>query len=433
MTDNFIPFDDIRPRVEDAIAGLGAQAVPDGIDRLYLVRDLLGKLRISVSDTLEENQDIRRALERIANTLSEALGVRGYRADEGVLFVGDALLESLNDTAQEICSRVFLADRLVTGRGWWTVGDPADDAGIARVTLYSVKGGVGRSTTAAVLAWHLARKGERVLAVDMDLESPGLSSAMLETERRPKFGLTDWFVEDLVGQGDRMIGDMLAAPAWAQTLEGDVRVAPAHGRDPGEYLAKLGRVYMDKVDEPWTGRLERVLADLETAFRPTVVLLESRNGLHDIAAASVTDLKAEVLLFATDSESTWADYGILFRHWRERNLAERIRERVSVVSALTPVSDREEYVKGFRAQAWDLFRDHLYDEMNAASDSIGDFSFDLDEENAPHDPMEIGWNLGFAAGASLQGLDEATVNSAYGKFLKSFDERIDTSDEGGKP
>ena len=272
-----------------------------------------------------------------------------------------------------------------------------------------------------------------MLAVDMDLESPGLSSAMLETERRPKFGLADWFVEDLVGQGDRMIGDMLAAPAWAQTLEGDVRVAPAHGRDPGEYLAKLGRVYMDKVDEPWTGRLERALADLETAFRPTVVLLESRNGLHDIAAASVTDLKAEVLLFATDSESTWADYGILFRHWRERNLAERIRERVSVVSALTPVSDREEYVKGFRAQAWDLFRDHLYDEMNAASDSIGEFSFDLDEEDAPHDPMEIGWNLGFAAGASLQGLDEETVNSAYGKFLKSFDERIDTSDEEGKP
>ncbi len=432
MRDDFIPFDDMRRRVEEAIAGFAAGAVPDGIGRLYLVRDLLGKLRISVSDTLEENQDIRRALERLANTLSETLGVRGYPADEGVLFVGDALLETLDDTAQEIRSRVFLADRLVTGRGWWTVGDPVEDAGIPRVTLYSVKGGVGRSTTAAVLAWHLARKGERVLAVDMDLESPGLSSAMLETERRPKFGLTDWFVEDLVGQGDRVVEDMLAAPAWAQIFEGDVRVAPAHGRDPGEYLAKLGRVYMDKADEPWTGRLERVLANLETVFRPTVVLLESRNGLHDIAAASVTDLNAEVLLFATGSESTWTDYGILFRHWRERGLAERIRERVSVVSALTPVSDREEYVKGFRAQAWDLFRDHLYDEMDAAGDSIGDFSFDLDEENAPHDPMEIGWNLGFAAGASLQDLDEETVNSAYGKFLKSFNERVYAGDEGGK-
>ncbi|MDE0060090.1 MAG: AAA family ATPase [Defluviicoccus sp.] len=433
MTDSFIPFDDMRRRLEGAIAGLGAEAVPDGIGRLYLVRDLFGRVRISASDAFEENRHVRSALERLAAALSEALGARGYPADEGVLFVGDGLLETLDDTAQEIRSRVFLADRLVTGRGWWTVGEADEDAARSRITLYSVKGGVGRSTTAAVLAWHLSRKGERVLAVDMDLESPGLSSAMLETERRPKFGLADWFVEDLVGQGDLVVDDMLAAPAWAQIFEGDVRVAPAHGRDPGEYLAKLGRVYMDTADESWTGRLERVLTTLESSFRPTVVLLESRNGLHDIAAASVTDLNAEVLLFATDSESTWTDYGILFRHWRERDLAERIRERVSVVSALTPVPDREEYVRSFRAQAWDLFRDHLFDEVDATGDPVGDFSFDLDEKNAPHDPLEIGWNLGFAAGASLQDLDEETIDSAYGKFLKSFDERVHVSGEEDEP
>ena len=429
---NFIPFDDMRGRIDDALAVLEAGALPEAIDRIYLVRDLLGKLRISVSDQFEENEEIRSTLDRLVYSLSEALGPRGYPADESVLFVGDALLRTLDDTAQEIGSRVFLVDRLVTGRGWWNVGDTEEDNSCTRVTLYSVKGGVGRSTTTAVLAWHLARKGERVLAIDLDLESPGLSSAILETERRPKFGLVDWFVEDLVGQGDRVIEDMLSAPAWTQTFEGDVRVAPAHGRDPGEYLAKLGRVYMDNVDEPWTGRLERVLANLEASFRPKVVLLESRNGLHDIAAASVTDLNADVLLFATDSESTWTDYSILFRHWRERNLAERIRERVSIVSALTPISEREKYISDFRTQAWDLFRDHLYDEMDLARESVGDFSFDLNEENAPHSPMEIAWTLGLSSGASLQTLDEETVISAYGRFLKSFDQRIHESGERGE-
>ncbi len=422
----------MRSRVKNAIADLGEGGVPDGIDHLYLVRDLLGKVRISASDTLEENLVVRNALERLAISLNKALGVRGYPEKEGVLFIGDALLRSLDDTAQEISSGVFLVDRLVTGRGWWTVGDPAEDSGSVRVTLYSVKGGMGRSTTAAVLAWHLARKGERVLAVDMDLESPGLSSAMLEKERWPKFGLTDWFVEDLVGQGNRIIEDMLATPSWAQNFDGDVRVVPAHGHDPGEYLAKLGRVYMDKVHEPWTDRLERVLVNLETVFKPTVVLLESRNGLHDIAAASVTDLRAQALLFATDSESTWTDYGILFRHWRERNLAERIRERVWVVSALTPAPNREEYVEGFRTRSWDLFRDHLYDEVNPTNDSISEFSFDLYEENAPHDPLEIAWTLGFAAGSLLQDLDEETVNSAYGRFLKSFDQRVNAGGEGSQ-
>jgi len=432
VTDSFVSFDDTRRRVDSALEEFGQHTSLVDFGTIFLVRDLLGRLRISVSEAMEEDEKCREALTRLADALSKSLGAHGYSNEQGTLFVGDALLETLRDTAQKLRPGVFLADRLVTGRGWWTVDDLVNDtrSRTARITLYSVKGGVGRSTTAAVLAWHLARGGERVLVVDMDLESPGLSSAVLEQDRRPKFGLTDWFVEDLVGQGDLIVEDMLAAPAWAQTLDGDVRVAPAHGRDPGEYLAKLGRVYLDTVGEAWTKRVERVLESLETAFRPTVVLLESRNGLHDIAAASVTDLHAEVLLFATDADSTWTDYGILFRHWTEQGLARRIRERITVASALTPVPDREAYLARFRSKAWDLFRDYLYDEMDAETSVADGFSFDLDEDSAPHNPLEIAWTLGLSAGASLQDLDEETVKLAYGRFLRSFDERIYPNGDG---
>ena len=166
----------------------------------------------------------------------------------------------------------------------------------------------------------MARSGERVLVIDLDLESPGLSTRMMDTRGRPEFGVTDWFVEDLVGQGDRVVEEMTTSPAWALDLEGNVHVAPAHGREPGEYLAKLGRVYMDTPD-PWATRLERLLQSLEDRCDPTVVLLDNRNGLHDIAAATVTDVNAQVLLLAIDSASTWEDFGILFRHWYTHGLA----------------------------------------------------------------------------------------------------------------
>ena len=429
MSDGFVPFDDTRRVVEAALDEVGLAAIPNRIERIYLVRDLYGKLRLSVSDALEEDEECQRALRRLAGFLKEALGKRSYPPENGLLFVSDALLNTL-ETARQIRPRIYLADRLMTGRGWWTVGASRTDAAAARVTLYSVKGGVGRSTTAAVLAWHLARNGERVLVVDLDLESPGLSSAMLEPQRRPRFGVTDWFVEDLVDQGDRAIDDMLAAPAWAQDFDGDVRVVPAHGADPGEYLAKLGRVYMDSVNDPWTARLERLSNGLEAAFEPTVTLLESRNGLDDIAAAAVTDLDADVLLFAVDSESTWTDYRVLFRHWNAQGCAGGLRERLSIVSALTPVPDRESYLDQFRSRAWDLFRDHLYDEVCAAGGSGDEFSFDLNERGAPHDPLEIAWTLGFSTGASLRNLDSATVNSAYGRFLRSFEERLSVSRSG---
>ncbi len=277
-----------------------------------------------------------------------------------MLWVHPELLGVLEGTAEAIAPGVVLADRLLVGRGWWTVNDLGRRHHPVRYTLYSVKGGVGSSTTAAILAWHFARRGEDVLAVDLDIESPGLASALLEERAQPDFGVADWFVEELVGQGDRIVDQTVGSPAWTLDLQGTVWVAPAHGRDPGEYLANLGRVHMDTVADPWIARLQRLLTGLEARLRPTVVLIDSRNGLHDIAAATVTDIGAEVMLFADDSSATWTGYRILFKHWRALGLAARIRERLSVVSGLTPETDTDRYLARFRENAWDLFRDSLY-------------------------------------------------------------------------
>ena len=418
MSSRFVPFDDIGKHVAEAAQAL--DPVLDKIGGLYLVRNLYGKVRIAVSDDIEGDESSRAALQRLADKLHETLGAHGVQAERGVLFVGPSLLKSVQGVAQQVGPQVHLVDRLVTGGDWWTVSDSQRRPGAARYTLYSVKGGVGRSTTAAVLAWHLARNGKRVLVVDLDLESPGLSSAVLEPDRRPDFGVTDWFVEALVGQDEQVIERMTAAPRWAQDFDGDVRVAPAHGREPGEYLAKLGRVYMDTEEEPWTRRLNRLLLRLEDNLETDVVILESRSGLHDIAAATVTGLDAQVLLFATDSQSNWTDYGILCRHWQRHDLARRMRERLSVVSALTPELETEKYLRRFRERAWDLFRDHLYDAV-AASDDADPFSFDLQDDGAPHDPFPIHWTRGLAAGASLYDLEGSTVSQAYAAFLDRFD------------
>ena len=428
MNDSFVPFDDMRRRVERV---LDDEDILSKVTSLYVVRNLFGRVNISISNEVEGNESCRVALQRLAGKLREVLGAHGPPAEDTVLFVEPAMLKTLERTARQIRPDAYWVDRLVTGGDWWTVGDldPAHRA--TRWTLFSVKGGVGRSTTAAVLAWHLARKGARVLVVDLDLESPGLSSAMLDPRAQPEFGVTDWFVEELVGQGDRVIERMTAAPAWAQNSEGDVCVAPAHGREPGEYLAKLGRVYMDTSDDPWTTRLERLLRALEAEFAPTIVLLESRSGLHDIAAATVTDLDARVLLFAADSESNWTDYDILFRHWQSHGLAEGIRERLSIVSALTPELDTERYLQAFQERAWDLFRDHLYDDVDPSHESGNEFSFALHDGDAPHDPMVIHWTRGLAAGASLRNLQRTPVKQAYQSFLRRFDRLVEV-DEGGE-
>ena len=433
MRDRFVSFDTIRDRVAGVFKNRASEALSEA-GGIYLVRDLLGKVHISVSEEMETSETCRVALQDLAHKLHETLGPHGYPLEEdAVLFVDSAMLEDLEDEALVIHPGVYLADRLVTGADWWTVRDTPRTTSAARYTLYSVKGGVGRSTTAAVLAWHLARNGEDVLVVDLDLESPGLSSAMLDPAARPEFGVTDWFVEDLVGQGNYVSERMAASPAWAQELDGDVRVVPAHGSEPGEYLAKLGRVYLD-IKVPWTVRLERLLSRLEETYKPSIVLLESRSGLHDIAAATVTDLGAHVLLFAVDAESHWTDYAVLFRHWRTHGLAPTIRDRLSIVSALTPETDTKRYLQRYHAQAWGLFREYLYDDVEPSGDSHDRFSFDLHEDGAPHLPIAIHWNRGLAAGASLRDLEWEQVRQAYTKFLTRFDEIVAGSrGEGHRP
>ena len=49
-----------------------------------------------------------------------------------------------------------------------------ESSGGTIVTFYSYKGGTGRTMALANVAWILASQGKRVLAVDWDLESPGL-------------------------------------------------------------------------------------------------------------------------------------------------------------------------------------------------------------------------------------------------------------------
>lgn len=416
MKDAFVSFDSVRQKVHMTLESMDLTSL-HGID-VYFVRNLYGKVRVVADEPASESG--REVLVELAARLTRALGAHGHPVDTALLTLDAQAAELFGSSAEKISDSMFWVDRMVIGNEWRTVDTPASRPD--RYTLFSVKGGLGRSTTAAVLAWHLARQGERVLVVDLDVESPGLGSAVLDEDAHPEFGVVDWFVEDLVGQGRHVIARMAATPAWGKDLEGSVTVVPAHGRDPGEYLTKLGRTYLD-TNTPWNKRIESMITQLEAEWKSTVVLIESRSGLHDIAAATVTDLGADVLLFAIDSASNWTDYEMLFAHWGVHDLAKDMRERLSIVSALTPEVATEEYLAKFAERSWHMFRDHLYDDV-ALPYNGDDFSFDLHDVPAPHRPLPIYWNRGMAAGSSLHRIDVAPVTLAYSAFLQLFDGQL---------
>jgi Mrp family chromosome partitioning ATPase len=63
------------------------------------------------------------------------------------------------------------------------------------VTFYSYKGGTGRSMALANVAWLLAANGSSVLAIDWDLEAPGLHRYFLPFLSDPELAETRGIID----------------------------------------------------------------------------------------------------------------------------------------------------------------------------------------------------------------------------------------------
>ncbi|WP_457629655.1 ParA family protein [Oceanithermus sp.] len=441
-------FDDMEKLLRELVQSEGSP--PEGLGDLIAVRDLFGRIRFVLEKRPEDSfkekalqKSTRKALEDFAKKAKEKLGPRAYPPDQAFLYRGELASDVASelDAAREIATgppRLLFLDRQVTGLGWATTPSQQPQ-GVHRIAFFSLKGGVGRSTSVAAAAWHLAREGRQVLVLDLDLEAPGLSSSLLPAAQLPDFGIVDWFVEDAVGQGEVVLQKMAAASPLAQDLDGQLWVAPSHGRLPGDYLAKLGRCYLDlpQADgdghEPWENRLVRLIESLEKEKKPDVVLIDVRAGLADLSSVPVTDLGADVLLFALDTDQTWAGYRLLFEHWRRTETIRALRERLQVVAALVPETERAEYLDSFRENAWSLFSESVYDEVppdySEAGGASEPFNFDLTDESAPHAPIPIYWHRGLASLRNLHTLDDHLASASFGKFLDIIDKLLEAGTE----
>lgn len=324
---------------------------------------------------------------------------------------------------------VRLLDRQVVGQDWLRTNRFAEQGHPPRVVFYGLKGGVGRSTALAMFAYRLARDGKHVLLIDFDLESPGLSGLLLPPERVASYGLVDWFVEDAVGQGDEVLRDMVSVSPLADHTQGSIRVAATMGQGETAYLSKLARVYVDvpSKDGPQTfaDRMLRITGLLEAQERPDIVLIDSRAGLHDVAAVAIGSMASVALLFATDSPQNWQGYRQLFMHWQQRpEVLRQVRNRIVMVQALFPESDQAERASRFVQNAWDLFHELVYDQLEPGTDAPEDaFTFDLHSEDAPHFPMRVRWNARFQEfspllSRSAGGVDDTDIDLAFGPFVQ---------------
>lgn len=451
-----VRFDDSLPILVDLIATeLGGEALRSGI----VLRDAMGRLSFFCAAAIDS-----KTTERVSTSLRAKLGV--YARDDRVLAgLGDYGVDEVLNSRAVLHVRVHehlirLVDRRLVGADWLRAPAPAAPPP-PRFVFSSLKGGVGRSTALSVAAAELASHGRRVLAVDLDMEAPGLGAILLDEETLPKFGLVDALVENGLSRLDESFFLDMVGPSKLAAGHGRIDVIPAFGsrslQFPGDTLAKIARAYVEDIGEDGAAasildQVSDVISHFTGSARYDAILIDSRAGLHETAAAAILGLGADVYLFGLDDTQTFQGYSALLSHLARfiepGDPAPDWLQRLTFVQGKAPASpvDRAKFVERCQvlvsdsglagastAQAEEIsnpaepFHDVPWDDIEDHNELA------LDDRGRMPEPIAILDDDRFRKFEPLQRRDlvsEDIYRASYGAFLARINE-VFAADEGG--
>jgi len=207
------------------------------------------------------------------------------------------------------------------------------------ITFYSYKGGTGRTMALANVAWIIASNGKRVLAVDWDLESPGLHKFFHPFLDESTISATPGVIEiindyamaalDPKSRGADWHLDYARVERHAVSLEwrfpegGRLDFLSA-GRQNRDYSAAVCSLDWDNFyDRLGGGRFFRAMRE-DMKQRYDYVLIDSRTGLSDVADICTIELPDVLAVCFTLSDQSIEGAANVARQissrYRERNI-----------------------------------------------------------------------------------------------------------------
>jgi hypothetical protein len=187
-------------------------------------------------------------------------------------------------------------------------------------TFYSYKGGTGRSMALANFAWIMAASGKRVLAIDWDLEAPGLHRYFRPFLVDPDLFETDGLIDAFwsiaastvarAPSGEKLLDPGDSAETAAEALEDATRRLdwkfPTGGYIDFIGAGRQGETYSGRVNSfDWKRFYElggsRILTMVKTHLRTRYewVLIDSRTGISDTSGICTIQMPDVVVAYFT--------------------------------------------------------------------------------------------------------------------------------------
>jgi len=279
------------------------------------------------------------------------------------------------------------------------------------VTFYSFKGGVGRTTALTHVAWILAMRGRKVVAVDLDLEAPGLSTAF-NLQPQPKYGIVDYFYER------SYLPEGIKPNISITEIFGEVRIPNAKGRLFVVPAGCLSLDYISKVDDLHANTVIDGDQSLWTVFKreiyeqlkPDVILIDSRTGINQWGALSLIQAANEAIIFLFPNEQNKQGIELLLRSLNTL-------KNLSINFVFSPVPDVSKLDK-----VNEIYK-YFLDEIKIATDE----EFEIDD----NDPLELPEPLVIPYLQPIALADNYPVRALldyYNKIVNLIDEETDEID-----
>jgi MinD-like ATPase involved in chromosome partitioning or flagellar assembly len=404
----------------------------DVVERALLVRDLFGRFRLALWGADKVNE------QALTDTLAQACGswwtgeIKSMHRDDKVT---RRLYDEVAAQAQPVAGapRLLVLERHRTRTGWFADEDAplwaAPESGPPIVVFYSFKGGLGRSTCLASFAIQRARTGERVVVLDLDLDSPGIGRVLASDPQglTSSWGVVDFLVEqapaeaplaDYFHRCDRVAGS------------GELIVFPA-GRVDEAYADKLARVDMEGAETAAKSALGTLLARVRGDLKPQWILLDARTGLSDSAGRLLSGFAHLHVLLGTTQDQSWQGLNrVLDRLGKDRVERGLPQHEVVLVQAMVPVGAEAGRLarEAFAARAEREFVDRYYaceDLDGESADSLWTVG-DLEGRSAPHVPVPIDYEQKLADFADIADVAELLCGGPYAELGVRIAERYAT-------
>ncbi|MBS0847995.1 AAA family ATPase [Citrobacter sp. JGM124] len=174
------------------------------------------------------------------------------------------------------------------------------------LTFFSYKGGVGRTTSLALTATFLARKGKNVFVIDCDFEAPGLINFFNSAQSdNCKGGIVE-YLNDKSFDRNSSIKDYVYNIEKNYSGSGIINLMSAGNimHDHENLVSYLeGLAKLDLQGERLVNIFDNIITDINTEFMPDVILVDSRTGFNNTFGALAQVSQNIVVLAGDDAQN----------------------------------------------------------------------------------------------------------------------------------